>query len=296
MKKEISILASLAMVLSFGASVVNAAVPSSDANYKIYANYDGNLITSKNTRLIIKNLSASKNSTYTPKTSMSANSHEGIPNGAPTDWNYRPRLENLTRPNGWNAVGLWGQIYLEEGYSYPTNTAVEIRNFKMYGYSETTKEWKLITHSMPGDVFYKEDFAGDANKTMPNKIRKNTADKSLIVKLDKDTKGYNLHPFSKQINTCNAGLPDVKYVISQMDVRLVKWNKNKVDDRNKAHFVANVGGDWWKNVGDVWQPDWSTNKGIAQGQFRTITKNWKTCYMTTIPVDNYDQIIKETTK
>lgn len=262
--------------------------------------HEGNLITSNNVTLTIKNSITNQNTTqgssYTPKTSMSANSHEGIPNGAPTDWKYKPRIENLTRPNGWNAVGLWGQIYLEEGYSYPTNTAIEIRNFKMYGYSETTKEWKLITHSMPGDVFYKEDFAGDANKAMPSKIKKNTANKSLTVKLDKDTKGYNLHPFSQQINTRNAGLPDVKYVISQMDVRLVKWDENGVDDRDKAHYVANVGGDWWRNVGDVWQPDWSTNKGIAQGQFRTITKDWKTCYMTTIPVDSYDQIIKETTK
>lgn len=258
--------------------------------------YDGNLITSNSANLTIKNSSTSQNSTYTPKTSMSASAHEGIPNGAPADWKYKPRIENLTRPYGWNAVGLWGQIYLEEGHSYPTNTGIEIRNFKLYGYSETNKEWKLITHAMPSDIFYKEDFAGDANKVMPSKIKKNTTNKSLIVKLDKDTKGYNLHPFSQQINTRNAGLPDVKYVISQMDVRLVKWDPNGIDDRDKAHFVANVGGDWWRNVGDVWQPDWSTNVGIAQGQFRTVEKDWKTCYMTTIPVNNYDQIIKETTK
>ena len=231
-------------------------------------------------------------SSYTPKDSMSATAHEGIPNGAPTDWKYKPRIENQNRPNNWNAVGQWGQVYLEEGFSYPENTAIEIANFKMYGYSEQLKEWKLINHSIPGDVFYVEDFNGDTNKAFPNKIKKDYENKSLIVKLDKDTKGFNLHPFSQQIDTKSVGLPDVKYVISQMDVRLVKWDENGIDDMDKARYVANVGGDWWRNVGDVWKPDWSTNVGIAQGQFRTISKEWKSCYMTTVPLDKYDEIVK----
>ena len=231
-------------------------------------------------------------SSYTPKDSMLATAHEGIPNGAPIDWKYKPRIENQNRPNNWKAIGQWGQVYLEEGFDYPENTAIEIANFKMYGYSEQLKEWKLINHSIPGDVFYVEDFNGDTNKVFPNKIKKDYENKTLTVKLDKDTKGFNLHPFSQQIDTRSMGLPDVKYVISQMDVRLVKWDENGIDDMDKARYVANVGGDWWRNVGDVWKPDWSTNVGIAQGQFRTISKEWKSCYMTTVPLDIYDEIVK----
>ena len=52
-----------------------------------------------------------------------------------------------------------------------------------------------------------------------------------------------VYPFAQQINTSSIGLPDVKYVISQMDVRLVKWDEHGIDDRDKAHYVANVGGE-----------------------------------------------------
>ncbi len=219
-------------------------------------------------------------STYTAIESMIAQSHEGVPNGAPIDWKYKPRIENLYKPYGWNALTQWGQIYLEEGYEYPQNTAIEISNFKIYGYSQYDGEWKLIKHSMPGDVFYREDYNGDMHTTLPNKIKKDYENKKLTVKLDKETVGYNLHPFSQQINISDSSIYDLQYIMFRMDVRLVKWDENAIDDRDAARYVANVGGDWWRNVGDVWQPDWSTNVGIGQGQFRTITKDIKSCFMT----------------
>ena len=36
---------------------------------------------------------------------------------------------------------------------------------------------------------------------------------------------------------------------------------------------------------------WSANRDVAVGQFRTITKEWKTLEMCSVPLDKIDQIL-----
>ena len=52
-----------------------------------------------------------------------------------------------------------------------------------------------------------------------------------------------------------------------------------------AKYVANIGGDWWVEKGATWKPDWSANKDVSLGQFRTLTKEWKTLEMCSAPVE-----------
>ena len=78
-----------------------------------------------------------------------------------------------------------------------------------------------------------------------------------------------------------------------MDIRLIVWDKNKESDIDNAKYVANIGADYWSKKGAVWQPDWSTNRDVCIGQFRTITKKWKTLYRTNIPIDQYDSVVKD---
>ena len=76
-----------------------------------------------------------------------------------------------------------------------------------------------------------------------------------------------------------------------MDIRLVTWDSTKPNDMSKAKYVANIGGDWWAYKGATWKPDWSANRDICVSQYRIITPNWKTLYMTNVPVSKYDEII-----
>ena len=84
---------------------------------------------------------------------------------------------------------------------------------------------------------------------------------------------------------------DIEYVYSTMDIRLITWDTEKPSDINDAKYVANIGGDWWVYVGATWKPDWSANRDVAVGQFRTITKEWKTLEMCSVPLDKIDQIL-----
>ena len=41
----------------------------------------------------------------------------------------------------------------------------------------------------------------------------------------------------------------------------------------------------------MWLPDWSANKDIAIGQYRTLTRDWKTVYMCNVPSEIFDDIV-----
>ena len=84
---------------------------------------------------------------------------------------------------------------------------------------------------------------------------------------------------------------DIEYVYSTLDIRLITWNESKDIDIEDAKYVANIGGDWWVEQGATWKPDWSANRDVAVGQFRTITKEWKTLEMCSCPVEKMAQIL-----
>ncbi len=228
---------------------------------------------------------------FTLKSSITAYYHEGIPNVHDTsNWKYAPRFGSY-KPVSWKASAQWATFYLQDGADYVENTGIEITNMKFYGYKESTNEWVLITHTMPQGNFYDKDFKDDFNKDFPNNRRYDFDTKTTTILLDKSTEGFNYHPFSEQIDLAEIDMVDVKYVISVLDARLVKWDENGPDNIDDAKYVANVGGDWWIRKGAMWLPDWSANKDIAIGQYRTLTRDWKTVYMCNVPSEIFDDIV-----
>lgn len=212
------------------------------------------------------------------------NTTEGI------DWKEKPRI-GKPRPATWKSVGQWATFYLQDGCKYVKNTGIEIKNMKLYGYSPSKKEWVLLAHSLPRGNFYDESFTNDYNKDFPLNRRFDEENKSTIIHLDETTKGFNYHPFSEQLDLEELDMTDVSYVISTAEVRLVKWDESGVDDLDEARYVGNIGGDWWIKRGAVWQPDWGANFDIAIGQYQTITREWKSLYMTTVPSNLYSELI-----
>ncbi|MCI5745950.1 MAG: BMP family ABC transporter substrate-binding protein [Erysipelotrichaceae bacterium] len=219
--------------------------------------------------------------------------HEAIPNcGEQNNWKYAPRYgaDNGMKPKDWTAVGAWATIYAQYGFARVKNTGVEFKNMRIWGYSEKTG-WKLIEWANPIGSFYDENFIDDYHKEFPNNFFNDPNTKTTRIKLDNSNIGFNYHPFSSQNDLAAIGLSDLTYIVTTMDIRLVTWDSTKPNDMSKAKYVANIGGDWWAYKGATWKPDWSANRDICVSQYRIITPNWKTLYMTNVPVSKYDEII-----
>jgi len=230
---------------------------------------------------------------YTPKYTSYAQYNEADPLCSElNDWKHAPRIgaDNGAKPVDWKAMGIWSTIYPQDGKPLSENTGIEFKNMKTYGYSKR-RGWQLIEHANPVGAFYDKDFINDAHIDIPGNVFNFKDEKRTKILLDSKTKGYNYHPFGQQNDLQAIDMVDVEYVISAMDIRLIVWNNEKSIDIDDAKYVANIGGDWWSYKGATWQPDWSANRDISVAQFRIITKEWKTLYMSSIPVEKYDSIV-----
>ena len=213
--------------------------------------------------------------------------HEAVPNcSEANDWKHAPRPggENGLKPASWKALGIWSTIYAQENTKRSVNTGIEFKNMKIYGYSKR-RGWVFIEHANPVGAFYDENFVNDYHTNFEGKYFNNKLDKSTRILLDKETKGFNYHPFGEQTDLEAIDMLDIEYVYSTLEIRLFTWDQNKPSDIEDAKYVANIGGDWWVEKGATWKPDWSANKDVSLGQFRTLTKEWKTLEMCSAPVE-----------
>lgn len=211
-------------------------------------------------------------------------SHECIPSGAPSDWKYQSRWENKDKPSGWSAFAGWAQVYRVEGTPFSQNTGVELKDYCVYGWKNG--QWKLVTKvPAPSGYFYAEDFQDDAHTTFAGKML--YYETSVAIRLTEDmtiststgTKNVCYHPFTTHYDYD----PDFEYIFTCISMRKIKWDEHGVDDRDSAKYCASCGGDWWREKGLTWSPDWSNNKGIAQPKITEVTNDWKVFAMTTVP-------------
>ena len=234
------------------------------------------------------------NELYSPKSSVYSGYHEAIPNCSESnDWKYAPRpgADNGKKPASWKALGIWATIYQQENHELSKNTGIEFKNMKLYGYSKRLG-WRLIEHANPTGSFYDENFTNDSNKNFTSNFFNSKDTKTSKVKLDTKTKGFNYHPFGEQNDLSAIDMLDIEYVFSRMDIRLVTWDTTLPSDIDDAKYVANIGADWWVEKGSYWKEDWSSNRDVCVGQFRTITEDWKSLYMCSVPLELYDEILQ----
>lgn len=235
--------------------------------------------------------------TYSPKYTVRCGYHEAIPKcSEANNWKHAPRpgADDGKKPASWKALGVWATIYQQDGFSPCKNTGIEFKDMKLYGYSKR-RGWVFIEHANPVGSFYDENFTNDANKDFSSNMFNYSDQKITKIKLDSRTAGYNYHPFGSQNDLEALDLLDIEYVISTMKIRLITWDDLKASDMENAKYVANIGADWWCYKGATWKSDWSANRDVCVGQFRTITRNWKTLYMSSIPLDLYDSVTSSLT-
>ena len=232
-------------------------------------------------------------SDYDTKDSVYGKFHEAVPHCDDiNDWKYAPRPggDNGRKPKDWKALGIWATIYAQDGKVRCNNTGIEFKNMKIYGYS-SRRGRIFIEHANPVGAFYDENFVNDYHTNFEGKYFNSKLDKSTKILLDRETNGFNYHPFGEQSDLEQLDMVDIEYVYSTMDIRLIQWDKNQPSDMEDAKYVANIGGDRWVYKGATWKPDRSANKDVSVGQFRTITEDWKTLEMCSVPLELADQIL-----
>lgn len=221
--------------------------------------------------------------------------HEAIPNGNITGWKHNSRWENQYRPTAmahscgqsgcpgtgaFQALGCWSNIYRVEGTPFTQNTAVEMKDIKVYGWYNGA--WELVQHlPVPNGNFYAESFSGDSNRYFGDSVKQSNTSKTIILREANKINSENCmyHPFS------NIKAFDTKYqyIYTCIDLRKVKWNENGVDDRDQTHYCSNCGGDWWLKEGLMFHDSWQHNKGVCQPKMIEITNEWRRFSMTTVP-------------
>lgn len=238
------------------------------------------------------------NSSETAITQQYSSSHEATPNNPspPTDaynWVNAPRIN----PDGsfpqstWNAMGHWMTTYKVVGASYYDNVGLLLQNPMAWIWNTTTKSWDVLSDDFEWGSWYVETFWDDGNSFIAGTTTWETGEsgnhsKWVKIKQTSETSGRCFHPWGYQKNWrsnsswSNNGQP---YIVTKIDFKLVKYDENGVDNLDKAQLVVNSGADWWRNVGDVWQSDWSTSRDMAVGKYILATRELKRAWCTNLP-------------
>lgn len=238
------------------------------------------------------------NGSETPIYQQYSTSHEAKPNNpnpasGAYNWNDAPRInpDGAFPQSSWNAIGHWMTSYLVKGASYYDNVAVLLQNPKMWIWNTSTRSWDVLSDDFEWGTWYLEDFWNDGNGNIGNTTLWQTGEsanhsKWVKIKQTSETTGRCFHPWGYQknwrnnSNWSNNGQP---YIITKVDFKLVKWDSNGVDNLDRARIVVDSGADWWRNVGDTWQSDWSTSRDMAVGKYILATRDLKRAYCTNLP-------------
>jgi hypothetical protein len=204
--------------------------------------------------------------------------HDAAPHGVPKhySWAKGPEVGMGNNPKNFKAMIAWGQLYEAEQGNPALNTRVQIRNIKSYILSKKNQKWRLLKSSAGVDgSAYREDFAGDVNKSPDVRVK---SDGSISTKAGN---GYNYHFWSKN-GRSTISPDDLGGIFTTCQARLIVDNPRKPDDRKKAKYILSMGGDYWLNLAAKWD-NFKTNGGIGMGRFKYVTTNWQAFNMTTLP-------------
>lgn len=206
--------------------------------------------------------------------------HEGKLSGVPDyyGWASGPEIVMGNNPGDFKALIAWGQIYADAAGSSSQNTRIQIRNIKTYILSKKTGSWSLVQSSVAVEgAAFREDYADNIN--VPADTR-DEPDGSTSVKL---TTGYNYH-FWPTSGRATISPDDIAGVFTTVEARLIVDNPAQPDDRDKARFLAGMGGDYWLDTTAGWDY-FRTSGAIASGRLRYVDRQWNRFNMTTLTRD-----------
>lgn len=287
----------LVQAVGEGYALVTATTDEGGIPYNVHVNVEANSSGGTTPNPPMED-STIANGSETPIYQQYSTSHEAKPNNpnpasGAYNWNDAPRInpDGAFPQSSWNAIGHWMTSYLVKGASYYDNVAVLLQNPKMWIWNTSTRSWDVLSDDFEWGTWYLEDFWNDGNGNIGNTTLWQTGEsanhsKWVKIKQTSETTGRCFHPWGYQknwrnnSNWSNNGQP---YIITKVDFKLVKWDSNGVDNLDRARIVVDSGADWWRNVGDTWQSDWSTSRDMAVGKYILATRDLKRAYCTNLP-------------
>jgi hypothetical protein len=176
-------------------------------------------------------------------------------------------------PSWANALTGWGGILRDASNSDDSNTAVEVRNMRIYLLHKSGKWETLNATTDVGYAGYKEDFSDtaplDEARTMP--------DGGIAVKIPK---GSVFHFWPSDNNVVNVDTSDIGGILVTFQARLIVNDPSKPDDTSIAHYLGVAGADYYGN-GKCCGED---SGEIGMGRYKFVTTEWRWYNFTTVPV------------
>ena len=214
--------------------------------------------------------------------------HEGPLSGVPKSfgWSTMPAVERGNNiPEGWNAVLAYGQIYADANNRNPNqdykNVRVHIKDLQLY-ILKKNGIWQLIQNDeRPQGAAYVENFANDENKPADER---NEADGGISVTAGS---GYNFHFWPHGRNTVDGN--NIKGVFVVFKARLIGTENYPSLPGNL--YLAEAGGDYWRNMTAKWAPNEENNVGIGMGRFKYVTAEWQYFIMHTFTKDEVKNLV-----
>jgi hypothetical protein len=198
----------------------------------------------------------------------------------------RPRIPG---ENGWaktkvrdhapswaNALTGWGAIVRDVSNSHDTNTAVAVRNMRVYILHKSGKWETLNATTEVGYNGYKEDFSGNA----PLEDERTMRDGGTAVLIPK---GSVFHFWPSNNNVMKVNMSDIAGLVVRFQAKLIVNDPSKPDDTSLARYLGVSGADYY-GKGKCCAADGGE---IGKGRYKSVTTEWRWYNFTTIPVSRF---------
>jgi hypothetical protein len=203
------------------------------------------------------------------------------PRGSRTPTWWAPANSSYKSDAYWTEILPWMVIFDGEGNA-ASNTRVEMRGLETWVKSKATGSWVLLdeTSTIDGWDYAKPTVNAEATRPDSQAIGGATS-----VKPPDTSRQFHGWGAMKTINP-----PDVGAVFITMQARLTVNNPASGDDRAKAKYLLQVGGDYYpdrETRTPAFAPS-SYNPGLGLARSKLIANEWRSFSFTTLNVGYQD--------
>jgi hypothetical protein len=184
----------------------------------------------------------------------------------PTSWSWgsHPVIDSVSPPSGYSSATAWGTVYANANFanSEPAqgSVRVELKNIEMYFWSNSQQRWvKAQGTTQVGGEHYVDNFANNSSIACDWQSEPDGGLSSALIL------GYNVHfwPTGSRA-TYPISASDIGGVYTTVQARLIGANVGS------AHYLLNVGGDWWQSQTAAYP----NNSGIGVGRYMALSGSW----------------------
>ncbi|MEZ0314200.1 MAG: carbohydrate-binding domain-containing protein [Myxococcota bacterium] len=186
-----------------------------------------------------------------------------FPYGVPESWDwYAGKISVFNGPpEGFTAFTGWGVVYPQKFAPNVVNPSAryEVARYKVY-FHRRTGGWVLAQSQATANLAGANFAADFTAKPLVPWLQTNLADRTVQIGLP--PLGYTSHWWTQSRVTTS---PDVDGCFVRADMRVTDGSVN---------MVAQLGADWWRDLGAPFLPDFSNNPTAGAGNWVKLGTNW----------------------